>query len=266
MLILDRQTRPAGQRRLTTSLAHSEAEILEAQRLRYKVFAEEMGASLPSASEGIDRDIFDKYCKHLLVRESGGNKVVGTYRILSPDQAQKIGGYYSQTEFDLTRLLHLSKRMVEVGRSCVHWDYRDGATISQLWGGLAQYMQQSGHEYLIGCASIGIADGGHVAASIYRKLHRIYAAPIEYSVFPRNPLPLHALNQYLDAPVPPLIKGYLRLGAYICGEPAWDAEFNTADLFILLPISRLSERYAKHFLKTSEHFLNMQSGKPYLNV
>ena len=249
MLILDRQTRPAGQRRLTTSLAHSETEILEAQRLRYKVFAEEMGANLPIASEGVDRDIFDKYCEHLLVRENDGNKVVGTYRILSPDQAQKVGGYYAQAEFDLTRLLHLSDRMVEVGRSCVHWDYRDGATITQLWGGLAKYMLQNRHEYLIGCASIGMADGGHVAASIYHKLHRIYAAPVEYRVFPRNPLPLHALNQHLDAPIPPLIKGYLRLGAYICGEPAWDAEFNTADLFILLPMSRLNNRYAKHFLR-----------------
>lgn len=249
MLDLNRQAEHAAPRRLTTSLARTEAEVLEAQRLRYKVFAEEMGANLISADEGIDRDIFDKYCDHLLVRESNENRVVGTYRILSPGQAQKIGGYYSQTEFDMTRLLHLRDRMVEVGRSCVHWDHRDGATITQLWGGLAQYMQQSGHEYLIGCASISMADGGHVAASVYRKLHRIYAAPAEYSVFPRCPLPLHALNQYLDAPVPPLLKGYLRLGAYVCGEPAWDPEFNTADLFILLPMSRLSSRYAKHFLK-----------------
>ena len=111
-------------------------------------------------------------------------------------------------------------------------------------------MQQHGHEYLIGCASISMADGGHVAASIYRKLHRIYAAPAEYTVFPRCPLPLKALNQYLETPIPPLLKGYLRLGAYICGEPAWDPEFNTADLCILLPMSRLSSRYAKHFLKS----------------
>jgi putative hemolysin len=249
MLELNRKAEHAAQRHLTTSLARSEAEVLEAQRLRYKVFAEEMGANLTGADEGIDRDMFDKYCDHLLVRESNENKVVGTYRILSPDQAQKIGGYYSETEFDLTRLQHLRDRMVELGRSCVHRDFRDGATITQLWGGLAQYMLQSSHEYLIGCASISMADGGHVAASLYRKLHRIYGAPAEYSVFPRCPLPLHALNQHLDAPVPPLLKGYLRLGAYICGEPAWDPDFNTADLFILLPMSRLSNRYAKHFLK-----------------
>ena len=249
MPALNRQTQPVVQRRLITSLAHSKAEVLEAQRLRYKVFAEEMGANLPDTKKGIDRDIYDKYCEHLLVRETVENKVVGTYRILPPDQARKIGGYYSQTEFDLTRLLHLSDSMVEVGRSCVHKDHRDGAAITQLWGGLAQYMQQHRHEYLIGCASISMADGGHVAASIYRKLHRIYAAPIEYSVFPRCPLPLHALNQYLDAPIPPLLKGYLRLGAYICGEPAWDPAFNTADLLILLPMSRMSSRYARHYLK-----------------
>ncbi len=249
MLELNQQPQPAAQHRLATSLARNEAEVLEAQRLRYKIFGEEMGANLPSAKEGIDRDIFDKYCEHLLVRESLENRVIGTYRILPPDQARRIGGYYSQTEFDLTRLLHLDDRMVEVGRSCVHRDYRDGATITQLWSGLAQYILNNGHEYLIGCASISMADGGHVAASLYRKLHRIYGAPVEYTVFPRCPLPLHALNQYLDTPVPPLLKGYLRLGAYICGEPAWDPDFNTADLFILLPVSRLSSRYARHFLK-----------------
>ena len=162
--------------------------------------------------------------------------------------AAKQQGVSLEVEMLCRQIVLESYRMVEVGRSCVHSNYRDGATISQLWSGLAQYMQQHRHEYLIGCASISIADGGHVAASVYRKLLRIYGAPAEYSVFPRNPLPLHALNQYLDAPIPPLIKGYLRLGAYICGEPAWDPEFNTADLFILLPMSRMSSRYAKHFL------------------
>src|ERR1039457_5115024 len=117
MLELNRQTQTGVQRRLITTLAHHETEILEAQRLRYKVFAEELGANLPSAKEEIDRDIFDKYCEHLLVRDSTENKVVGTYRILSPDQAEKIGGYYSQTEFDLTRLLHLSEER-RVGKEC----------------------------------------------------------------------------------------------------------------------------------------------------
>jgi len=235
--------------KLTIGMARTVTEIEEAQRLRYKVFAEEMGASLPSAHEGIDRDIFDSYCEHLLVRDNDNNKVIGTYRILPPDCARAIGSYYSETEFDLTRLAHLRERMVEVGRSCVHMNYRDGATITRLWGGLADYMCKHKHEYLIGCASISMKDGGHYAASVYNKLHKQYAAPAEYRVFPRCPLPLEALNQTLDVSIPPLIKGYLRLGAYIGGAPAWDPDFNTADLFIMLPMSRLSAKYARHFMR-----------------
>lgn len=234
---------------LITSMARTVTEIEEAQRLRYKVFAEEMGASLVSADEEIDRDIFDSYCEHLLVRDSAANKVIGTYRILPPDGARAIGSYYSDTEFDLTRLAHLRNNMVEVGRSCVHMNYRDGATISRLWGGLADYMCRHKHEYLIGCASISMRDGGHYAASVYHKVHKQHAAPAEYRVFPRCPLPLDALDKTLDVSIPPLIKGYLRLGAYIGGEPAWDPDFNTADLFIMLPMSRLNAKYARHFMR-----------------
>ena len=233
--------------KLTISMARTEAEVEEAQRLRYKVFAEEMGAQLASANEEIDRDMFDSYCDHLLVRENDTNKVIGTYRILPPDSARSIGSFYSETEFDLTRLEHLRGRMVEVGRSCVHMNYRDGATIARLWSGLADYMSKNNYEYLIGCASISMKDGGHYAASVYNKVNKLYAAPAEYRVFPRCPLPLDALDKTLDVGIPPLIKGYLRLGAYIGGEPAWDPDFNTADLFIMLPMSRLSAKYAKHF-------------------
>lgn len=235
--------------RLTTGLAHSTTEIEEAQRLRFRVFAEEMGARLPFSDGGLDRDLYDRHCDHLLVRDSDTQKVVGTYRILPPERALEVGSYYSETEFDLSRLDHLRNRMVEVGRSCVHPDYRDGGTITQLWGGLADYMVRNRHEYLIGCASIGMGDGGHYAASVFRRVYDRYAAPVEYRVFPHCPLPLASLNQSLEVDVPPLIKGYLRLGAYIGGEPAWDPDFNTADLFILLPLSRMNPRYARHFMR-----------------
>lgn len=248
MLDLIEQQHP-HQNKLTLSTARTEAEIEEAQRLRFKVFAEEMGARLPTANEGLDRDIFDKHCEHLLVRDNSDNRVIGTYRILAPDQAASIGSYYSETEFDLTRLSHLRDRMVEVGRSCVHMEHRNGATITHLWSGLAEYMRKHGHAYLIGCASISISDGGHYAASVYAKVNRLHAAPAEYRVFPRCPLPLDALNQTLDVIIPPLIKGYLRLGAYVGGAPAWDPDFNTADIFILLPMSRLNAKYARHFMR-----------------
>ena len=249
MLDLVRQKTVESKRGLSASLARTEAEMEEAQRIRFKVFGEEMGAKLPNAEQGLDIDRFDHYCDHLLVRDNGENKVVGTYRILSPEQAVKAGGYYSETEFDMTRLNHLRDRLVEVGRSCVHPDYRDGATITQLWSGLADYIGKHGYEYLIGCASISMKDGGHYAASVYNKVHKLHAAPTEYRVFPRCRLPLESLNQNLDVIVPPLIKGYLRLGAQIAGEPAWDPDFNCADLFILLPVSRMNERYARHFMR-----------------
>ncbi len=238
--------RPA-KRSLDVLLARSQTEILDAQRLRYRVFAGEMGANLPTRTPGVDHDIYDPYCEHLIVRDRESGEVVGTYRILSPENARQVG-YYSENEFDLTRLHHLRPRLVEIGRSCVHPEYRTGATITLLWSGLAQYMVERGYDYLMGCASISMADGGHAAASLYNRLAVDHLGPQEYRVFPRCPLPLAALQQDRPAEVPPLIKGYLRAGAWICGEPAWDPDFNTADLPILMPMAKVANRYAKHYL------------------
>ena len=130
----------------------------------------------------------------------------------------------------------------------MHPDYRSGATIALLWSGLARYMRERGHAFLFGCASIGMADGGHVAASLYRRL-QVKLGPAEYRVFPRCPLPIEALRSDVKADLPPLLKGYLRAGATICGAPAWDPDFNTADLPVMLRLSSLSVRYARHFNK-----------------
>lgn len=242
-----RQHQKPARRNLSVGFARSEREILEAQKLRYHIFAGELGATLPTRQPGVDEDIYDPYCEHLVVRDENSGAVVGTYRILSPDKARSIGGYYSENEFDLSRLQHLRPSMVEIGRSCVHADYRSGATISLLWAGLAKYMLDNRYDHLIGCASISMADGGHAAASLYKRLDA-NLSPLEYRVFPRCPLPLAALRNDLPAELPPLLKGYLRAGAYVCGDPAWDPDFNTADLQILMPMSRLNNRYARHFL------------------
>lgn len=242
----------AGQRpraSLVLQFARREEEVREAQRLRFKVFAEEMGARVPGQEHGIDRDLLDAHCEHLLVRDHDTNKVVGTYRILNGAQARRIGGFYADEEFDLTRINHLRGDTVEVGRSCVHRDYRSGATIALLWSGLARYMETHRYRYLIGCASISMADGGNVAASIYQTLSKTSLAPVEYRVFPRCELPLEAYDCALETALPPLIKGYVRAGAYVCGAPAWDPDFNTADLLMMLPMARIESRYARHFLK-----------------
>src|SRR5690606_21754078 len=141
-------------RNLHVGLATCETEILEAQKLRYRVFADEMGARLATRTPGVDRDIYDPFCEHLIVRDEAAGRIVGTYRILSPAAARKVGGYYSENEFDLTRLQHLRGRMVEIGRSCIDADYRSGAVIALLWSGLARYMQENGYDHLIGCASV----------------------------------------------------------------------------------------------------------------
>ncbi|TCV83323.1 GNAT family N-acetyltransferase [Sulfurirhabdus autotrophica] len=233
---------------LVLSYARTESEVREAQRLRYKIFAEEMQARLPGTDSRLDVDKYDAHCEHLLVRDAGTNEVVGTYRILTPSQAKKMGGYYAETEFDLDRLVNLQSNMVEVGRSCVHADYRSGGVIALLWSGLAHYMQKNRFDYLVGCASISMIDGGHNAASIYNKLKVASMCPAEWRVFPRCALPLASLDGDAEVYLPPLIKGYLRLGAYVCGDPAWDPDFNTADLLMLLPMSKMNPRYARHFL------------------
>ena len=249
MLQLDGRVLKKPRSRLSVRLADDEREVLEAQRLRYRVFAGEMGARLQGQPDGIDRDMYDPYCEHLLVTEEETGEIVGTYRILTAAQAGRIGGFYADEEFDLTRLQHLRERCVEIGRSCVHPSYRNGAVIALLWSGIAQFVQSRQCDYVIGCASIGMADGGHAAASIYNSLSKQAMSPIEYRVFPRCALPLEAMHSDVEAAIPALIKGYLRAGAYICGDPAWDPDFNTADLLMLLPISKVNARYARHFLK-----------------
>ena len=239
---------PHARNTLAVTLAHNKAEICEAQRLRYKVFAEEMGAQLVSAASGLDQDEFDVVCDHLIVRDTRSDEVVGTYRILPPDRAAQIGGYYSEQEFDFTRLTYLRPGMVEIGRSCVHPDYRSGAVITLLWSGLADYLRHRDYDYLIGCASVSMSDGGHAAASLYKKLSAEVLSPVEWRVFPRTPLPLERLCNDGKVITPSLIKGYLRVGAYICGEPAWDAEFNCADFMMLLSVKEMNVHYARHFM------------------
>jgi len=248
MLDVRRTAQTVSASRYHVSLAVDDAEIREAQRLRHKVFAEEMGARLSTILPDHDIDLFDPYCDHLLVRELERGEVVGTYRILSPESASRVGSYYAEQEFDLTRLHGLRPRMAELGRSCVHPDHRSGAVIARLWMGLADYMTRHGHAYIVGCASIAMHDGGHVAARVYRQLAAHHPAPIEWRVAPRCRLPVESLDDGLDAPLPPLIKGYTRLGALVCGEPAWDPDFNTADLLMLLPMAQLNRGYARRLL------------------
>ena len=237
---------------IAVSWARHQDEVRAAQRLRYEVFAGEMGARLKSPLPGHDIDLFDNYCEHLLVRDSATAQVIGTYRVLTPVQAKRVGSTYSDTEFDLTRLRGLRERMVELGRSCVHPDHRHGGVILALWSALAEFMARNQLDTMIGCASIPMLHQGMVcgdaAASIWHQVQVTHLAPIEHQVRPRLPLPLERLNLNLAVEPPALIKGYLRLGAKVLGAPAWDPDFNSADLPMMMRLADMPSRYRKHFL------------------
>ncbi len=242
---------PCG-RSISVAWARHADEVREAQRLRFQVFAGEMGARLDTTVAGHDVDAFDDYCEHLMVRDGATREVIGTYRVLTPAQARRAGGFYSDTEFDMARLDPLRDSMVELGRSCVHPEHRHGGVVMVLWAALGEFMARNGLDTMVGCASIpmlhnGVASGD-VAASIWRQVERNHLCAPEYRVVPRLPLPVDALDGTLDVEPPALIKGYLRTGAKVLGAPAWDPDFNSADLPMMIRIGDLPARYRKHFL------------------
>lgn len=230
-------------------------EVRAAQRLRYRVFVDELGARLTppiGTPPGHDADVFDRFCEHLIVRTSDSEhypgQVIGTYRVLTPWAALRAGGLYGETEFDLTRLRSLRSDMVELGRSCVDPAWRNGSVIFALWAALAEFMHRNALHTMIGCASVGMRDGGHVAASLWERLRLTHLAAVEYQVRPRLALPIEQLERHHEVEAPALIKGYLRCGAKVLGPPAWDPDFNTADLPLMMRLADLPDRYRRHFL------------------
>ncbi|RDG35131.1 GNAT family N-acetyltransferase [Streptomyces corynorhini] len=261
-----RPTGPAGaEPRYVVSLARTEQDVRDAQRLRHLVFAGEMGARLDGPEPGLDSDAFDAYCDHLLVREESSGEVVGTYRLLPPEGARAAGRIYSDGEFDLARLAPIRHDLVEVGRSCVHPLHRTGAVIALIWAGLARYMTTSGHNWLAGCCSVPLADGGALAAATWNTVKDRHLAPEEYGVTPHRlwtpgaaattaatgaatATATATATGAARAELPALLRGYLRLGAWVCGAPAHDPEFGVADLYVLLSMRRTNPHYLRHFL------------------
>jgi hypothetical protein len=248
-------------RKLHVSWANSEADLRAAQQLRYQIFALEMGAQLPSAADvnGLDVDYFDAFCEHLLVRavdEDGQpGMLVGTYRALSPDAAKRAGGLYADGEFDLHPLKNLRGKMVELGRSCVHADWRSGNVILLLWAALGQYMLQHKLDTMIGCASMALGHHSNTVSDVWQYVSRHYLVSPQWRIKPHPALSIQpALDVKEDYAshfcehTPPLIKGYLRCGARLLGPPALDAYFNAADFPIMLRLADLTPRYRQHFL------------------
>jgi len=241
------RTAPDATARYSVSIAGSADEVRAAQRLRHAVFAGELGARLSCQEPGVDCDGFDDLCDHLVVHDDSTGEIVGCYRMLPPGRSARL---YADGEFDLTALAGLRPTLVEAGRSCVHPGHRTGAVMSLMWAGIARYQLLSGHRWLAGCASVPTADAGGVWARVAVG----HLAPARYRVRPYSAAPLSGPEPAPEpAPpagvrLPPLLRGYLRLGAWVCGEPALDTEFGVADLFVLLSMDRVDPRYLRFFL------------------
>lgn len=237
--------------RFIARIAESERDVMDSLQLRYRVFGQELGARLETAAAGVDADHFDLYCRHLVVRDRISQRMVASTRLLSDAGAREAGGFYSESEFDLSAVARLPGRKLEVGRTCVDPEFRNGAVIATLWSRLMETVMHERHDYLFGCASIGLEDGGHYAHSVMAYLTQAHPASPEWQVRSRDPLPVPDRRETAATPprLPPLLKAYIKLGARVCGEGYWDRDFNCVDVFVLLDVAAMTPRYARHFAR-----------------
>lgn len=247
----------------TVRLAASDRDLKAAQRLRYQVFIEELGGDGPLVDHAgrLEIDEFDPFFDHLLLIDNRRDPealdhVVGVYRLLPCDRVAAAGRFYSESEFDLTALKASGRRLLELGRSCVHADYRGGPTMLLLWNGLADYVLERGIEIMFGAASFHGTDIEALRQPL-AYLHHNHLAPEDIRV---KALPPHGQRMDLLAPeaidrraasreIPALIKAYLRLGGYV-GDGAWiDHDFNTTDVCLLMDTKRMSERHLDFYAR-----------------
>jgi putative hemolysin len=246
--------------RYTLLLSTDPTLVDDAQRLRHEVFTSEPGFDLVGGVDGRDSDRFDEYCDHLLVREDHSGELVGCYRMLPPPGAIAAGGLYSATEFDVGELDALRPSLVEMGRAVVREDHRNGGVVLLMWAGILAYLDRSGYDYVTGCVSVPVqgtpeeTPGSHIRAvrDFVRERH---ASP--FTVRPHRPVVLDGKGlDDIEPParttLPPLMRGYLRLGAEVCGEPAHDPDFGVGDFPALLAKRDADVRYLQRLRSVSQ--------------
>ncbi|MBI1621872.1 GNAT family N-acetyltransferase [Aquamicrobium zhengzhouense] len=254
---------------LEVRLASGRQDIETAQKLRYRVFHEELGAAagLASAADQLDADRYDDACDHLLVIDRGADgtqeKAVGTYRLLRDDVAVATRGFYSSAEFEIERLVarHRDIKFLELGRSCVLPEYRSRRTIELLWQGIWAYVNHYGIGAMTGCASFpGTVPAAHAQALSFLAQNsratgpwQVNAVPSRYHEMDLTPAEAVDMRAALQE-MPPLIKGYLRLGAKVGDGCVIDREFGTTDVFIVLPVASISPRYINYYGADAERF------------
>ena len=251
---------------LEVRLARTAAEVRQAQKLRYRVFYKE-GSAVPNPARLFARrdiDGYDAICDHLLVVDHAARDrtalnrpaVVGTYRLLRQPLADEYGGFYTAGEFDISALVtrHSRFQFLELGRSCVLSPYRNKRTVELLWHGIHAYILQNHCDVMFGCASLDGTNPEQLALPL-SFLHHYAAAPEQWraTALPERYVEMNRMSKETIDPkaalrvLPPLIKGYLRLGAYIGGGAVIDYEFGTTDVLIVLPVSAIRQRYFEHF-------------------
>lgn len=236
----------------SVSIASTDDELRAAQALRYEVFVRELGAGGPMADHaaGLERDRFDPFSDHLLLRDEARGRIAGVYRLMRRDQAAAAGQFYSESEYDLGPLKASGRRLLELGRSCLHVDYRGGMAMYHLWAGLADYVQAHGIEILFGVASFHGTNPDKLAEPL-AMLHHNHLAPPELRARSRVFQPIDLVpaakldRRRAMLAMPSLIKAYLRLGGFV-GEGAYvDHDFNTTDVCLILDTQRMNARQSR---------------------
>lgn len=235
-------------------IAQISKEIEAAQKLRFEIFNLEKKEGIANSKEGIDADRFDKYCDHLIVIDKSKDLVVGTYRLLLDSHLKNGIGFHSEEIFELNGIKGSKRRLLELGRSCVHKDYRNSTVIALLWNGIATYIKENYVKYIFGCARLNTIEPLKVSEA-YVLLREKYLNN-DFKVNPKPENVFIGLNpnvtiqnvRKIFRELSPLIKGYLNLGAQICSEPAVNLEFSSVVFFMLLDMDRIKNSYKRHFL------------------
>jgi len=240
-------------------IAENDQEIQQALNLRYQVFKLEMaGRSEKEMADQLDRDKYDRFCDHLIVIDKEKNKTVGTYRLILSSRVDKKIGFYSENFFDITNIKQLANDypILELGRSCVHKDYRSQMVINLLWNGIAEYIKSYRVRYLFGSTRL-LTNQPTQVSKIYKYLKERFFVEPKFRVSAKEENKFDTLNEDIKinhprdilAHLPPLLKGYLRAGVLVCGPPAVNRDLDVVLIFILLDVARIARPYKRHYLK-----------------
>lgn len=241
-------------------IAQNESELKQAMRLRYEIFTQHIDTGLRQiGSEQLDTDEYDEFCDHLIVIDKTNNKIIGTYRLLLGSKVNKRIGFYAEKFFNIDNIkkLDIDGQMLELGRSCIHHDYRDRLVINLLWSGISKYIKYHNVKLVFGSVTLGTKSTTSASeiSRVFKFIKKKFYASREYRVYPKSTNLFKGIDENVKLKtyddiwrnLPPLVKGYLRAGVVACGPPAINPDFDSILLFILLDIKKISLSYKRHF-------------------